>query len=182
MFQNEHNATYVIWNCAAKTLKFGVLVSHESRHSLTSLKKTICRHRILCYVCCGAGGLTQVHAAVCCGAGGLTQVHAADPIGITYAAPVATAVFTNGWQHSDLVRTSRHHAAEPSVVVANVVSARCMARQSTGALVGGATCAESRRAVSRTNLQALCCAGRSCDLMSSLPMQSIIWRLTSFKY
>jgi len=132
------------------------------------VKKTICRHRILCYVCCGAGGLTQVHAA--------------DPIGITYAAPVATAVFTNGWQHSDLVRTSRHHAAEPSVVVANVVSARCMARQSTGALVGGATCAESRRAVSRTNLQALCCAGRSCDLMSSLPMQSIIWRLTSFKY
>ena len=77
---------------------------------------------------------------MCCGAGGLTQVHAADPIGITYAAPVATAVFTNGWQHSDLVRTSRHHAAEPSVVVANVVSARCMARQSTGALVGGATC------------------------------------------
>ena len=57
-------------------------------------------------------------------------------IGITCAAPVGTAVLANGWQHSDLVRTRRHHAAEPSVAVANVVLARCMAWQSTGALMG----------------------------------------------
>ena len=65
------------------------------------------------------------------------QVHAADLTGITCAAPVGTAVLTKGWQHSDMERTRRHHAAGRSVVVANVVLARCnaMVRQSTGALV-----------------------------------------------
>ena len=91
---------------------------------------------------------------VFCGAAGLTQVPAAHLLGITRVAHSGTAVLTSGWQQSDLVRTHRHHAAEPSIVVANVVLARCMARQSTGARVGGVTYAESRRTVSRMNLQA----------------------------
>ena len=75
---------------------------------------------------------------MCCGAGGITQVHAAHLTGTTCAALVGTAVLTNGWQHSDMARTrGRHHAAGRSVVVANVGLARCnaMVRQSTGALV-----------------------------------------------
>ena len=80
---------------------------------------------------------------VCCGAGGFTQVHAAGPIGITCAAPVGTAVLLNGWQHTGPVRTSPYHALEPvSWSPTSSCAARCMARKSTGSLVGGAACAE----------------------------------------
>ena len=101
----------------------------------------------------------------------------------TCAAQVGTAVLLNGWQHSGPVRPSRLHAVE-TVLWSPTAScaARCMAGRSTDSPAGGAACAEQRRAVSRTKWQALCCAGRSFDHMSSLPMQSIIWRLTLFPY
>ena len=128
MLPREHNATYVIivlnLHCAANTSQIGVLVPQQSPHSLTiSLKILADATPLLCV-------LRRLWSR-------------AGPIRITCAAHSGTAVLTSGWQQSDLVRTTRHHAAEPSSMVANVVLARCMARQSTSALVGGVICAES---------------------------------------
>jgi len=144
--------------------RVGVLVPHESHHSK---KKThiIKKQNIYIYL------QTPHPMSVCCGVGGLTQVHAADPIGITCAAPVGTAVLLNGWQHSGPVRPSRRHAGEPVLwSPTSCCAARCMARKSLGSLVGGVACAEysdvpcrartGRRCVAPDALAILCAACR----------------------